>query len=200
MDAKDLLPRRIDDQLHFHYSQLTNWEKNNKAREISEENWKKLIDDVKLNGIEDAFKIGEDGVVYDGNNRLKAVKYLIEEEGMENTFNGRPLAWIPVVVKHPKSEAEKWRYAFTRNEQFANWNKDELLNFQTDFEELDMALVNIDFDAQESVEEQLSSLEKTLPKEKKEYGVTIEAEDAIEENLIYERMVEQGFKGKKLSK
>ncbi len=134
---------------------LSFWTKNSEVREISEENWNKLIADIKRNGILEPFKIGDDGTVYDGNNRLKAVRQIIAE-GITASENGQDLTQIKVNTYSPQTEAQKWEIALKGNEQFANWNQEGLANYMPEFEEeLDLSLINIDFVSPESIDDQL---------------------------------------------
>ena len=146
--------------------ELSFWEKNQAVREITDANWNKLVADIKRNGILEPFKIGEDGIVYDGNNRLKAIRQIIGE-GITASENGKDLSQVPVNIYNPVSEAQKWELALKGNEQFANWNQKGLENYMPEFEnELDLSLINIDFIEPESIDDQLEE-EPPTSKEKK---------------------------------
>lgn len=149
-----------------HIDTLSFWAKNQEVREITESNWHKLIADIKRNGILEPFKIGEDGVVYDGNNRLKATRQIIVE-GQTTSENGKDLTQIPVNIYTPQTEANKWELALKGNEQFANWNQEGLSNYMPEFEnELDLSLINIDFIEPESIDDQLEEDPPKTPKKK----------------------------------
>lgn len=130
----------IDGKMHWHYSLLKNWDKNNEARMITEENWNKLVASIQREGIKDPLKIDNDGVVYDGNNRVKA---LIQVLTMPQHHASE---WVSVDIRHPKNEAEKWDIALSGNGQFAQWSQDGLSNYMPEFEnELDISLYNVNF-------------------------------------------------------
>lgn len=145
---------------------LTFWSKNHEVRQISDENWNKLIADIKRNGILEPFKIGQDNTVYDGNNRLKATRQIIAE-GVTQAENGKSLMQVPVNIYDPQTEAAKWELALKGNEQFANWNQEGLSTYMPEFEnELDLSLINIDFIEPESIDDQLEEEPKTPPSKK----------------------------------
>lgn len=146
-------------------SQLHNWDKNNLARQITDVNWNKLITDIKRRGVKDAFKIAQDGTVYDGNHRLKALNHWIAQ-GTTIADNGVSLTQVPIEVIDPQSETEKWEVAFTGNEGFASWNRDGLTSYQGEWEALELSLFNIEFDDPESIDEQLFE-EEHAPRDKK---------------------------------
>lgn len=151
-------------------NELSFWTKNQQVREISEENWNKLIADIKRNSILEPFKIGTDNTVYDGNNRLKAARTIIAE-GITQAENGKSLIEVPVIIYDPQTEASKWELALKGNEQFANWNQEGLANYMPEFEnDLDLSLINIDFVEPESIDDQLED-ESNISKSKnpKEY-------------------------------
>lgn len=143
---------------------LKNWERNQQIRKISNDNWEKLLLSVRREGIKEPFKIGEDNTVYDGNNRLKGLYYLIGE-GVTTAENGKDLQQVPCLVSNPQTEAQKIDLALTGNEQFAAWDQDGLMNYMPEFEnDLDLNLFNVDFDDAQSINDQVEIEESTKPK------------------------------------
>lgn len=164
-----------DNQLYWHILKLKEWSKNRTARTISQNNYNKLKDDIALNGVEEEFSIGEDGVVYDGNNRLRVLQELIGE-GTKVAHNGRDLEWVPVKLEHPKTEADKWRIALRGNEHFATWDADGLNNFLPEFEdEIDLTLFNITFAEPKSINETLEDMESRYNQTEEEKRAAKEA-------------------------
>lgn len=154
----------IDNRLYVNIKDLSNWEKNDKVRSISPKNFQKLVASIYRSGIKSPLKIGEDGIVYDGNHRLKAL-YQLQADEVTTTKSGHLLELVPVTISNPQSEVEKWELALSGNSPYAYWNSDGLSNYLPEFEdELDMSLYNIDFFDPESMEEQLTEEEE----EKKE--------------------------------
>lgn len=154
------------------YSELKNWEKNSSARYISSDNFEKLVLSIRKKGITDKFKIDEAGIVYDGNNRLKALKRLIDEEHITNAENGSDLKLVPCIVTYPESESDKWDIALSSNGQYASWSQEGLSNYLPEFEEeLDLSLYNVDFFEHESMIDQLEDVkdeEKTGGKQEEQ--------------------------------
>lgn len=141
---------------------LSFWEKNAAVREITQENWDKLVADIQRNGVLQPFKVDATGIVYDGNNRLKALRTLLAK-GITQTENGQDLTHVPVIIYPIEKESDKWEIALKSNEQFANWNSHELANYMPEFEDdLDISLINVDFWKPESLDEQLD-VPETLP-------------------------------------
>ncbi len=143
------------------YNELTEWPKNKDLRTITEDNYQKLLLALRKEGIKDPFKIGQDNIVYDGNNRLRAINELIAS-GVLHAENGKDLQQIPVIIENPQTEAQKVDLALTGNEQFASWNQYGLMNYLPEFEnDLDMNLFNVDFFTPQSIEDQV--IEKEEP-------------------------------------
>lgn len=134
--------------------QLHTWDKNEASRLITADNFSKLKADIQRNGIEEALIVGPDGTVYNGNHRLKALLELAKEN-ITTANNGKALNDVPVVVKEINSEADKWRAALVGNSQYAQWSEG-LSNFLPEFEnDVDVALINVNFGTPLSIENQL---------------------------------------------
>lgn len=143
---------------------LKNWERNQQIRKISTDNWEKLLLSLRREGVKEPFKIGEDNTVYDGNNRLKGVYFLIAE-GVVTAENGVDLQQIPCLVSNPQTEAQKIDLALTGNEQFASWDQDGLMNYMPEFEnDLDLSLFNVDFNDSFSINDQVETEEQSKSK------------------------------------
>lgn len=140
------------------YTELFNWERNTTIRTISTDNFEKLLQAIRREGIKEAFKIGQDNTVYDGNNRLKGLNQIIAE-GTTTAQNGVDLTQVPCVMYNPQTEGQKADLALSGNEQFAAWDKDGLMNYLPEIEnELDMSLYNVDFFEPESILEQIEEV------------------------------------------
>lgn len=134
MDNLSNFRQEINGQLHFHHSHLSNWGKNSELRLLKEKDWLRLLKSIKKYGVKDIFEINENGTVYDGNHRLRAVNELISE-GVTEAENGKSLEWIPVNINHPQSEVEELALAMKGNDKdFAIWNKDAVANYKELFE------------------------------------------------------------------
>ena len=158
----------INGQLFINHLALHRWEKNKKARFITDEKRQQLSADLKRNGIKDAFKVGEDGTIYDGNHRDEEIEKWLAE-GIIQSESGQFLDWIPCTIVYPKTEAEKWDYALSRNEQFAQWSREGLEEYLPEFEdELDLSLINVDFEEQLNLDEQLTMNEETSDNEEED--------------------------------
>lgn len=142
---EELADKVQNGQLYRHYTQLHKWDKNDKVTLITEDNWLKLLADIKKNGVVSVVKIGDDNTVYDGNHRLEAVKELIEKQGVQTSDNGIDLSYLPIQIFTPQTEAEKWRIALISHSDYRSWNREQLANYHPEFEELDLSLINIDF-------------------------------------------------------
>ena len=158
--------------VYRNYTELTNWDKNESAREISTDNWAKLLLSIRREGIKTPFKVDENGIVYDGNNRLKGIRE-ITAGGTTTAENGKDLLQVPCILETPTTEAQKWDLALSGNEQFASWNQDGLTTFLPEFEnDLDLSLYNVDFFEPESMLEQIEegdgAIEGKTPKTPKE--------------------------------
>ncbi len=123
-----LLKKDIDGQMHWHHSTLSNWDKNKELRILLEKDWLRLLKSIKKHGVKDVFEISENGTVYDGNHRLRAINELISE-GITTADNGKSIEWVPVTVNTPQNEVEELQLAMKGNDKdFAIWNKEAVAN------------------------------------------------------------------------
>jgi hypothetical protein len=137
--------RRIDE--------LHEWIKNKEFRSITKDNHLKLKADIQLYGIEDPLIIEEDGNILDGNHRYKAVTELVAE-GVIESDNGKSLQEVPVAVVKVETEEDRWRVALRKQSDYAQ-TTDNLFNFQSEFENLDLDFLNIQLYEPKNIQELL---------------------------------------------
>ena len=132
----DDLKKTVNGREYWHYSLLSEWEKNKDLRILKEKDWLRLLRSIKRSGVKDPFAVDTNGTVYDGNHRLKALLELIGE-GISEATNGTDLLFIPVAIHEvPKTEVEALTIAVEGNgdRDFATWNKDAVADHKELFE------------------------------------------------------------------
>lgn len=133
----DTTPRVVGDITYVHYTTLHQWAENREARILHKKDWERLLKSLEKYGVKDTLEVGDDGTVYDGNHRLEGVTNLIES-GVITADNGKDLAWLPVRVNHPQTDAEVLALVLSGNDNnYAIYNKEWIMNNQERIEQVE---------------------------------------------------------------
>ena len=133
---------------------------------------------------------GKTNYCLDGHARIKVLKALEEE--------GYLIPELPVVYIQAKNKTEAKQKLLRLNSNFGHFTKESVLEFAEDidlnFDEIALPDTTINFS-----EGGLDGSEEVMPAEvdyKAEYLVEIQCSDSAEQEEVYNRMVEEGYKCK----
>lgn len=137
LGENEYAPRLVGDVIYVHYTKLHQWAENREARILHDKDWQRLLKSIQKYGVKDKLQVGDDGTVYDGNHRLEGVIHLIGK-GILTAANGKDLAWLPVAVSTPQTDAEILALVLSGNDNtFAIYNKEWIMNNQARIEQVE---------------------------------------------------------------
>lgn len=168
-------------------NELKNWDKN--PRNIKLEDFNRLKKQIKRLGIYKPLLINSDNVVLGGNMRLKAYRDLGIEE-------------VEVNVVDAATEAKMLEYAISDNDRAGYWEEADLTELLNQLQaEINLADYKVDLanatQLTELLEKEIAEI-KALEYQS-QYQVVVDVENEIEQQEVYEKLIEMGLNCKILT-